>query len=107
LFDVIVHYLRENIENFVNYSPSSTAGNYNGHIVEVSLDFKKISLYIDGQLVETSRVYLWPSKESALLRGVINEGRSKHIVHVYGMSGLFRASIKICVDGKRIAGEDF
>jgi hypothetical protein len=120
LLDGILRYLQENIgeffsysrylqkiEDFFNYSPSTIIGNFNGHDVEVSWDSKKISLYIDGQIAESSRVYLWPSKDSVLLRGVISEGQNKHVVRVYGISGLLKASIKICVDGKRIAGEDF
>jgi hypothetical protein len=107
LIDGILRYLQENVEDFFNYGPSTIMGNFNGHDVEVSLDFKKMSLYIDGQIAESSRVYLWPRKDSVLLRGVISEGQNKHFVHVYGRSGLLKASIKICVDGKRVAGEDF
>jgi hypothetical protein len=91
----------------LNYSPFTTIGSFLGHEIEVSLDFKKISLYIDGKKIDSSRVYLWPKRDAILLRGAITAGEREHAVHVYGKTGLLRGSVKICVNGRRIAGDDF
>jgi hypothetical protein len=50
---------------------------------------------------------LWPRGDVALIRGSIREGDQIHVVEVYGRSGLFRAKIKICVNSKKIAGDEF
>jgi hypothetical protein len=103
----IVDYLTSTIDDILNGGPTTITGRFGRHEIAVSLDSKKITLYIDGESVETSRVYLWPKKDAALLRGAITERGKKHLIHVYGMSGFIKPKIKICLDNKYIAGEDF
>lgn len=103
----LLSYLTHNIDGFLTRSPSETKCAFKKHPIAVILDNKKLSLYIDGQSVDTSRVYWRPKRDVALLRGAIKEGRKSHVVEVYGMSGFLRSNIKICVDGERLAGTEF
>ena len=101
-------FLKDNLEDIFNLSPSSTIGSFQDHEIEVSLNFMKISLYIDNKAVDSCRVSLWPKKDAVLVRGLIECDQKRHLVHVYGKSSLLAAPrIKICVDGEKIAGDDF
>lgn len=107
MLDQLFGLIRNNVDDLLNFSPSTTKGSFLGHSIEVSLDEKKLSLYIDGALAETSGTYWWPRKDAILLRGVVSEGSIRHEVHVYGQSGILKTKIKICVDEQHIAGEQF
>ena len=61
-------------------------------------------LYIDGGRVDENKD-VTSSPYTPSLRGKITEGTKIHIVEVYLKSGLFKVMAKICVDGKKIAGD--
>jgi hypothetical protein len=103
----ILKLLSDGADEILTPSPFVTKGFYIGHAIEVLLDSKKISLYIDNSSVDVSQVYLWPKKDVALLRGFIKDGDRTHTVKVYGQNGLVRGRIKICVDDEWIAGDKF
>jgi hypothetical protein len=107
MLNEFLDFMKSNIEIILSPSPSAITGRFSGHEIIVSFDHKKMCLYIDNELAESTRTYLWPQKDAALLRGAIKEGEVKHMIHVYGRSSLLKAKIKICVDGERIAGDDF
>ncbi len=63
-------------------------------------------LYIDGKVVDTNTEAFALSK-TPIMRGVIQEGDQAHIVEVYARSGLIRVMLRIHIDGRKVAGEDF
>ena len=63
-------------------------------------------LYIDGKVVDSNSESLVFSN-TPIMRGVIQEGDKAHIVEVYARSGLFRVKLRMHIDGRRVAGEDF
>jgi hypothetical protein len=107
VIETILGYMAKHVEEILTLGPSETKGVFKQHSIAVVLHSKKVSLYIDGQNVDSSKVYWWPKKDVALLRGSIKDSDKRHVVEVYGISGLRRARIKLCVDGERIAGDAF
>jgi hypothetical protein len=77
------------------------------HVIEAVLTRKDLALFIDNNRVDTSDVYLQPSQDTALLRGSISVGNRLHLVDVYGRSGMFKPSLKLCIDGEWVAGDRF
>jgi hypothetical protein len=75
-----------------------------------TFSFKGLSgenrLYIDGKVADTNSETLAVS-DSPIMRGQIVEGDKVHVVEVYARSGLFRVKLRIHIDGKKVAGEDF
>jgi hypothetical protein len=105
-FSFFKHF-RELLDTILTPSPKAVKGTFMNHTIEVMLTERKVVLYIDNKRVDSSRVYLYPDSDVALLRANISSDKKSHLVNVYGKSGLFSASLKICVDGERIAGEEF
>jgi hypothetical protein len=95
------------IDEFLNPRASETRGEFKGREIVVGLTSDLVSLYIDGRSVDSKRPLLLPQRDVAILRGPIEVSDSHHLVEVFGQSGLLRAKIKICVDGNKIAGDDF
>jgi len=75
-----------------------------------SFSFKMLTgenrLYIDGKVVDTN-VDVVALSPTPIMRGAIDEGGKVHIVEVYARSGMFRVKLRIHIDGKKVAGEDF
>lgn len=89
-------------------SPWEIKSVFKGHQIAAWLSARELKLYIDGQVVDSVKPFLWPRKEVALIRGSVKEGDQIHIVEVYGRSGLLRwPKVKICIDNKQIAGDEF
>jgi hypothetical protein len=88
-------------------TPYEFKGAFKGHQVAVRLSSKELKLYIDGSGVDSVPPFTFPKKDVTLVRGPINDGEQVHIVEVYGRTGFRRPKIKICVDGQKIAGDDF
>jgi hypothetical protein len=63
-------------------------------------------LYIDGKVADTNSETLAVS-DSPIMRGQIVDGAKVHVVEVYARSGLFRVKLRIHIDGKKVAGDDF
>ena len=63
-------------------------------------------LYIDGKVVDTN-TDVFALSQTPIMREAIDEGGKIHVVEVYARSGLFRVKLRIHVDGKKLAGEDF
>jgi len=63
-------------------------------------------LYIDGKVADTNSETLAVS-DSPIMRGQIVDGDKVHVVEVYARSGLFRVKLRIHIDGKKVAGDDF
>ncbi len=87
---------------------------FDGHQIAVrnswgpALSFKSLNtelrLYIDGKVVDSNTELFSITRKSAYLRGNIEISGQFHIVEVY-VRALIRTKIKICVDGKKIAGD--
>jgi hypothetical protein len=87
---------------------------YRGHHIAVrnswgpTMSLKVVNteakLYIDGEIADTnSEAFSWTSN-AAILRGSIEvEGRA-HVVEVYARAWV-RTRMKICVNGRKIAGD--
>jgi hypothetical protein len=88
-------------------TPWEFKGTFKGHQVAVRLSSKELKLYIDGSGVDSVPPFSFPKKNVTLVRGPIKHGKALHLVEVYGRTGFFRPKIKICVDGQKIAGDDF
>ena len=89
------------------FGPSETTAEFNGHQIAVRLSFQKIQLYVDGQVADSAPVALFPPSDVSLVRGSLVLDRKQHVIEVYGRSGLWRPKIKLCVDKKKIGGDDF
>jgi hypothetical protein len=73
-------------------------------IAAVYDSFRGSKLYIDGEVVDTADKAAFPTKSIALLRGrIVGEDNKTHVVEVY-RKGFFYAKMKICINGKRVAG---
>ncbi len=95
------------LESFNRRSPYEFKGTFKGHQVAVRLSSDELKLYIDGAGIDSTRPFSWPKRDVTLVRGPIKDGEEVHIVEVYGRTGFRRPKIKICVDGQKIAGDDF
>jgi len=64
-------------------------------------------LLIDGKVVEsTKELILWPTG-TPLLQTVLSDENNKYAVAVYAKATWLKNLLKLCVDGKRIAGDEF
>jgi len=109
---VIRKSLRENLfpENTgfsAPYGAVETKCTFKHHLISVYTSSANVSLHIDGNQIASRTPQLLPKKHIPILEATINDKFFNHKVEVFGKSGLFKASIKICVDGKKIAGDDF
>jgi hypothetical protein len=95
------------IDELLNAGPIEVKTRFYEAKIAVRLDSKEIKLYVDGKSVDTAKVSFFPKRNVALLRHEIKRDNVGHEVEVFGKSGFFRAKIKICVNGIRIAGDDF
>ena len=59
-----------------------------------------------GKVADTNSETLAVS-DSPIMRGQIVDGDKVHVVEVYARSGLFRVKLRIHIDGKKVAGDDF
>jgi hypothetical protein len=81
---------------------------FEGHQVAVRITYQEVKLYIDGVKVDSSKTSVFPERDIAFVRGAIKGGDRTSIVEVYGQSAWWgRPKIKICVDGQKIAGDEF
>jgi hypothetical protein len=103
----LLKYTRDTIDDLFVWSPTSVKCRFLEHTVEAVLTAREITLFIDNNRVASSKVYLYPSTDTALLRGNIRSGDRLHLIDVYGKSGIFSASLKICINGERVAGAQF
>jgi hypothetical protein len=103
----LVSHVKDILDTVLTPSPKAVKGTFMNHTIEVMLTAREVVLFIDNNRIDSSRIYLFPDSKTALLRGNIDSGKKLHLVNVYGKSGLFSASLKICVDGEHIAGEEF
>ena len=100
--------VKDNIDDLLNFSPSSVKGSYADHRIEVFFDAKFLRLYVDGKIVDESKVYFSPRRDVALLRHTIENQGELHHIEMFGTSSLFSLPrVKICVDGNKISGDDF
>lgn len=60
---------------FAFMSPTTISCHYSEHRIDAVLTEKDLRLYIDNNLVESSRVYLIPASDQPLLRGVFSRQR--------------------------------
>jgi len=73
-------------------------------IAAVYDEFRGSKLYIDGEVVDTAEKTAFPSGSIALPRGhIVGEDNKAHVVEVY-RKGFLYSQMKICIDGKRVAG---
>jgi hypothetical protein len=63
-------------------------------------------LYLDGKLVDSTNDLILLSS-AALLRARIEEQGKCYDVEVYARAGWLKNLIKLCIDGERIAGDNF
>lgn len=87
---------------------------FEGHRIEATnswgferpaYEFKsEARLFIDGRLVDTNSALTSVSKKAPLLTGIVVIGTSTHQVEVF-IRAIFRVRMKICVDGRKIAGD--
>ena len=63
-------------------------------------------LYVDGKLVASTTDLILFS-EQAILRTCIDESGNKHEVEVFAKAGWLRNLIKVCIDSRKVAGDDF
>lgn len=94
------------LEEISDPTPLETKGTFNGHQIAVRLSATELKLYVDGQIADAVKPSLMPRRDVALVRGSIKDGARIHVVEVYGRSS-FRPKIKICVNGEKLAGDDF
>jgi hypothetical protein len=64
-------------------------------------------LLIDGKVVDSTKDWiLWPTT-APLLQSFLNDENDKYIVTVHARASWLKNLLKLCVDGKRIAGDEF
>ncbi len=64
-------------------------------------------LYIDGEVADTNKD-TFAFSAAPIMRGRIVDGDGKpHVIEVFGRSGLFRVKLRMHIDGRKVAGEDF
>jgi hypothetical protein len=64
-------------------------------------------LYIDGEVVDTNTESFAFSKAPIMRGRIVDQQNNPHVVEVYARSGLIRVKLRIHIDGKKVAGEDF
>ena len=77
----------------------------------LALSLKALSgenrLYIDGEVVD-SNTELIAISNAPIMRGrIVDQQNNPHVVEVYARSGWIRVKLRIHIDGKKVAGEDF
>ncbi|HEY8033490.1 MAG TPA: hypothetical protein VIF02_14255 [Methylocella sp.] len=95
------------IDQFLWPRARETKCEFEGHMIAVGLMPEEVTLYVDGNKVDSKKPLLLPRRDVAILRGPTQVGDSRCLVEVFAQSGFLGAKIKICVDGNRIAGDDF
>jgi hypothetical protein len=63
-------------------------------------------LYVDGKVVDSTNEIIITA-DGALLRTCIEESGNRFQVEVYAAAGWLKNLIKVCIDGKKVAGDDF
>jgi hypothetical protein len=64
-------------------------------------------LLIDGKVVDSTKDWiLWPTS-APLLQTYLNDQNNKYIVTVHARASWLKNFFKLCVDGERIAGDEF
>jgi hypothetical protein len=64
-------------------------------------------LYIDGKVVDTNTDTLALSSAPIMRGSISDEANNVHIVEVFARSSWTRVKLRIAIDGKKVAGEDF
>jgi hypothetical protein len=91
-----------------NPSPRTIRTEFEGHDIAVRLSQSAVKLIIDDKEIQSERPVLLPNKTIPILEATIKDGNAaKHKIDVYGKSGMLKACIKMCIDGKKVAGDDF
>jgi hypothetical protein len=64
-------------------------------------------LYVDGETVDTN-TDAFALSTAPIMRGRIVDGDGHpHVVEVFARSGMLRVKLRIHIDGRKVAGEDF
>ena len=80
---------------------------FKGHDIRVvNTWFSGAKLYIDSDLQDTSQELFSVSGNRPLLSSSLTVDETRHTVEVF-MKAILTTKIKICVDGKMVAGELF
>jgi hypothetical protein len=64
-------------------------------------------LYIDGKVVDTNTDTFALSNAPIMRGSISDEANNVHIVEVFARSSWTRVKLRIAIDGKKVAGEDF
>jgi hypothetical protein len=64
-------------------------------------------LYIDGEIVDTNKEMIALASTPIMRGRIVDQQNNVHVVEVYARSGLIRVMLRIHIDGKKVAGEDF
>jgi hypothetical protein len=64
-------------------------------------------LLIDGKVVESTKDWILLPKSTLLLQACLNDDNNKYVVTVYAKATWLKNLLKLCVDGERIAGDEF
>jgi len=64
-------------------------------------------LYIDGEVVDTNTEMLALASTPIMRGRIIDDEKKTHVIEVYARSGWTRVKLRIHIDGKKVAGEDF
>jgi hypothetical protein len=76
-----------------------------------ALSFKSMTgenrLYIDGKVVDTNKEAVAISNAPIMRGRIVDQQNNPHVVEVYARSGWIQIKLRIHIDGKKVAGEDF
>jgi hypothetical protein len=64
-------------------------------------------LLIDGKLVDSTKEWILLPKSTPLLQAWLTDDTDKYAVTVYAKATWLKNLLKLCVNGERIAGDDF
>jgi hypothetical protein len=64
-------------------------------------------LLVNGQIIDSTKAWILSPRSTLLLQASIDGDNGKHTVTIYAKSALLKNLLKICVDGERIAGDEF
>lgn len=64
-------------------------------------------LLIDGKVVDLTKAWILSPKSALVLQTSLDQDKDRYVVTVYAKASLFRNLLKLCVNGERIAGDDF
>jgi hypothetical protein len=64
-------------------------------------------LLVNGEVINSTKTWIVSPKSTLLLQSHIETSEGKRTVTVYARSALLRNMLKVCVDGERIAGDNF